>query len=404
MAADVKEAAAYTRKSIASLGYSPQGLVEWISDWVPDRFTVSSPHYEEMEKNATDQDSDEWLVATTKLIQQWVYDEPGDAALGVRQHEASTAEVDGKLGSGTHRRMLAWEAFAASRDGEPVEIPSGTSYLIANGEKIPVPGVAINHDKFSFELACEGGKRCYSRWKRDERATVGEQTLPSSVTCLGTVHWDVCGSAATCFKVLKKNRLSSVFGVDNPGPDGNAVVYQWLDFGRHYGWHGGKANKHSLVSFDMSNLVYTKYADRYKDRVGIPRPVIVAYAHGKKRTILGMYRAQIMAMLRVSAAIAMRFERLTLTFPEADGRPVSETVDGLFDGGYPGLHSHLAITTNKYDVCGLEEQIIYLMRKAPVVASEFPSIAAQFAVSDDAKWGEWEKKRDKIWTWTELTG
>lgn len=393
---DTSKAAAYTRKMIKEFGYTPELLSGWVKGWIPPDKLPTLSFYSVWD--LLPDDTDEGLVATTKLIQEWVYGAPGDEAAGVEKRAATPKEMDGFLGDGTYRRMLAWQDFR-NPPPPPVDIPAGVSYLICNGEKIPVEGVNIVHDKYSFEKYHEdSGKSCFGSWRSEERPQSHSGRLPSTVRCLGTIHWDVCHTSESCFRVLCKSGLSSVFGVDAPDANGNVVVYQWLDFGKHYGWHGGPANKVSFISFDMCNPVDLKYASKHNGK----RPIIRADSHGKEKHFLGMFRGQILAVFRIVRAVADRWRKLSCTVPVRDGLPISTVIPDLFDGGWPGVHDHQKITKNKWDVSGLYDQLIYLMRKDPAVAGEFWAIAAQFDVSNDEKWASWEAERDEKWQWPEL--
>lgn len=401
--------AEYTQKQLQKMGKSPQWLLQWLEQWTPESF-----HKAELGRLSA-LSGDAQIVESVRSIQKWIYGCPGDEAMGIPQQDATPGEMDGKLGSGTQRRMETWEEFTKGVEfpSEPT-LPGGT-YLLFNGEQLSVPGVTIVQPSspggLSFESSYQERKAKDKKAKpgygyRKQETVAGSPQVPDGVGLLATIHWDVCFGARSCFKQLSKRGLSSVFGIDHPRKsDGQVMVYQWLDFGKHYGFHAGTpANKMSLVSFDMSSAVDLKYASKYLDLTGIPRPVIDGRPHGKRRQLLGMYRGQILALLRILKALALRFPELSFSFPTESREPVQTVWKPLFKGGYSGAHTHLHITENKWDVTGLEAQIIYLMRKDHSVQKEFPSIASLFHVTDDALWAEWEAQKDKDWTWTEVTG
>jgi hypothetical protein len=405
-----KQAADYTRNWLRENGQPPGMLSRWVTQWLPEEFY--EPELHAIDKASSE---DEKLVRQVKLIQKWVYGDPGDAAAGVPQQDATAEEMDGFLGTGTHRRMETWVAYVNDEDDDTE--PSGGSYLLFNGEKLEVPGVWIiqpsDEHGLSFEKDYakkkkkakkkgEKAKRPFGR--RKEPSAKGSTVVPSDVSLLGTIHWDVCLDAHTCFRILSKKGYSSVFGIDNPRPDGRVPVYQWLDFGRNFGYHGGsKANRASLLSFDLSNAVSLKYSARYLKKTGIARPIIDARPHGNKKKLLGMYKGQILSLLRILKVVSSRFPSLDFAFPSVSGKPVEAVYGLLFGGSYSGAHSHLHITTNKWDVSGLEAQVIYMMRKDSTIADEFPGIAELFDVGGE-QWSEWEAKKDKVWTWAEVTG
>ena len=394
---DLQAAAGYTRSQLDELQLSYSYPEIWIGKWLPPEW--ADPRLQRLYAIAPD--SDERLARAVQLIQEWVYGNLGDAALGVEQQPATFREMDGKMGPSTYHRMITWEELVAS-DGEIPEVTlPGESYLLYRDEKIPVPNTCIIHGSdeggLSFERAYkerkskaagEKVKRGYGRWKKGKTPNL-----------LATVHWDAALSAKSGFNILKKRGYSSAIGIDNPHPDGTVPVYQWLDWGNHYGYHAGtEINRRSLLSFDLTNAVNLKYAKRYKKVAGIPRPVIDASPHGEQKKLLGMYKGQILTLLRILKAANRRFPHLDFAFPIVGGMPVEEVYSPLFSETYTGAHTHLHITTRKWDVSGLEAQIIYLMIKDPAIANEFPELADLYAI-EDHHWGEWIAEKEKSWIW-----
>lgn len=409
--ANFAKALAETRENLKENDWTVDDLGDWVADKIPPDELTKLKHLSRLQ--ILSRDSDDYLIALVQLIQEWVYGVVVDAASGEVAAPATAREMDGSFGPGTYRRMKVWEYEC----GAPLPDSSGgtpASYIQLNGVQLEVPGVTIVHDKFSFEAAYKkrwkkakaaGEKKknwYFRRWSDPVRE--GSHTLPESVRAVATVHWDVCPSAASCFNVLRKNGVSSTFGVDTPGRDGIVIVYQWLDPALHWGYHGTIANKRSFVSFDMNNLVTIKdkYVDHDSDRsyfhrVGVDRPIIVATAHGKKRRFFGMYKEQILAVLRICKAITGYFPELEMKFPSEGGLPVEGIFDQLFDGPFRGIHTHRNFTKNKWDVCGLEDQIIYMFSKDPQLGEEFPTIAHQYQVDD-----LWIAQRDRDWIWGEV--
>ena len=172
-----------------------------------------------------------YVVGGEGGIQDFLYSEPGDAAAGVTPSPATASERDGKFGPGTYRRM---ETYLESLN--PVEAPpppvEGSSHIIVGGQKIAVAGVKVltfeDPDGLSIKAASKKG---YRKWGAErERANH-----------IAMLHWDVCFSAHSCFKVLTRRGYASCFGIDNPSKeDGQVTVYQWLDPGFYRGAHGGE--------------------------------------------------------------------------------------------------------------------------------------------------------------------
>lgn len=408
-----EKAAAYSRSQLIEIGGDSDTPIEWALAWIPE----ASLEVEELDTiTAMSPMSDERLVRSVQLVQRFVYGDEGDEASGVPAQPATDDEADGYFGPGTLRRVYAWESYASNVSAPSIKQTEYCDYILMNGEKIHVPGVRIvqpfHAGGLSFERSHgKSNKRLpFMPWKRKHK--VGDAAPPKGCKLLSANHWDVCHTAADCFDVLFKKGFSSTFGIDSPIQDGHVYVYQWMDFGVNRGYHGNSpANNRFLESRDINNLVYPKYRDRATERAGgIKRPLIVTSAHGKRRHITGCYRDQILAALRISKALAQRFPQLSYELPRtSDHMPVSTLWrDELFGGEYNGCATHLhwgikKEKPNKSDVAGFEEQIIYLMRKDPSVADEFPLLAALYDVSDP-KWDAWVTQRDSDWDWPEVQG
>jgi len=368
------------KKTLASAKHSRQ----WVYDFLIEHV---NPDYKQPP------DSDPAFIRAVRQVQIFVYGDAGDAAMGVPKQPATEAEVDGILGSGTLRRM---ETYLESLTGvcTPDSECTTVDYLVVSGKRIPVDNVRIvsfdEPKSLSFHRECPS---CYSKW------------LPKHIkNLLATVHWDAALSAKSCFNILKNRNLSSTLGIDNPLKDGMSTVYQWMDPGPYYGHHAGDANRRSAISIDLSNAVYTKYAAKYKKEVGIERPVIQVQYHGAKKTILGMYKGQILAMLRILKALSEYF-KLPFVFPaDGKGNPVTTLLPGALDvKQYQGCVTHLHLSKNKFDVAGLEYQIVALLLSDDTLMKEFPSLVECFRLHDP-HWTPWLDSVLESWTWDELWG
>ena len=339
--------------------------------------------------------SDLWVAAD--LIEPFCSLNPNsdEFARAVRAYQKDAGiSADGMLGVRTLRRLIA-EADAVKPD-PPEAALAGSEYMIFNGEPLRVPGVHI------ITMNDDGGMgftKGFGKWPKPVDSLIGRSDKYAYM--LGTVHWDCCMDSERCFSVLKNRGLSTCFGISNPRKeDGVVPVYQWLDPGKHRGYHAGtRANRASLLSFDLSNAVYLKYARKYKSRVGIERPVI--YPRRMRKGMLGMYRGQIIALLRILKAVSGR-TGLPLTFPtDENGRPIDRPWDRLFSGDYHGAHTHLHITRKKWDVLGLEEQIIAMLLESADLRHEFPSLVECFQLCNSG-WLEWLQDVKKKWVWKEM--
>jgi hypothetical protein len=60
-------------------------------------------------------------------------------------------------------------------------------------------------------------------------------------------------------------------------------------------------------------------------------------------------------------------------------------------------------TTTKWDVQGLEAQIIVLLLTDAKLQQEFPSLVQCFRLQD-SHWGPWLEQAKKAWRWEEVWG
>lgn len=413
MAHSIAKAVAYSRAQLAQIGADHDTPLEWALAWIPEG-SLDMPEVDRL--TAMPSDSDERLYESVRLVQRFVYGDEGDEAAGVPAQPATDDEADGYFGPGTMRRVYAWEAHAAGVSAPSITDIEHCDYIVMCGERIHVPGVRIvqpeHQGGLSFEYAHRrrGGSRPFLPWSREW--SPGSGSPPHGCALLSANHWDVCHSARDCFGVLLGKGFSSTFGIDSPIHDGHVYVYQWLDFGKNRGYHGNSpANNLFLESRDINNAVYLRYRARATERAsGNPRPLITATTHGKRKHITGAYRGQILAAIRISKALAERFPRLSYALPAVDGHPVIGLWrDILFGGRFNGCATHLHWGINKKgkpdksDVAGFEDQIIYMMRKDPAIAHEFPVIAEAYRVHCSS-WDAWESERDEAWDWPEVQG
>lgn len=358
------------------------------------RWHVLGSPYQRVSMDRSDVDDALTFLGLVRDVQRYVYSDPGDAAAGVAPSEATADEVDGWLGTGTLRRMQA----VLDQHAEPApvaELPT-SEYLIVGGVKVPVEGVkVVSFDEPGGMDIKKAGGGAYP-WAG------GAPSDAASI--LGILHWDASLSAKGCFRSLVSQGYGSCFGVDNPQPDGTVTVYQWLDPGKYRAAHGGtKANNAAFSSFDLSNGVYPKFATHYRKVCGIDRPLIrVRWHGGPPKAILGMYRGQIVATLRVLRALSQaRPGHHALTFPVwPDGKPVTGVFDGLF-AGYTGVATHLHITAKKFDIAGFAEQVIVLLLTDEHLAEEFPELVGCFKLGDPS-WWPWLAEVQQSWKWAEI--
>jgi hypothetical protein len=330
------------------------------------------------------------FVTAVVDCQDFVYSDAGDRILGLPERPATDEEKDGLLGPGTWRRMEAWLDHV--KPEKPAPAISGADYVIFAGEKITVRGVNVvsfdepgglnlqqaQLDKWGPQK--KGRQKGYRKWPKPIFQLIGKSKKHGTMLFFG--HWDVCSSARRCFKVLLAVKLGSSFGID-----GDGVVWWWSDPGFYYGFHGGEANKHAVLSADLQNPVGLKFAEGQLERWGVERPVLHIDKHdrfGRGKGFLGMYRAQIVSLLRVLQAMSKRLG-LPFVWPTKEsGRPRGRNIEELFAGDFScATHRHLPDTT-KWDVRGLEYQIVVLLMHDAELAAEFPEMVECFRIHD--KW------------------
>jgi hypothetical protein len=411
MAVNVQKAASFTDRFLTKTDRGREWVRRWWLDWTPEGIAIKNNGG--LGADPTSISDSAFFIETVVLdIQKWVFGEIVDLASKEPRGEPLPSEADGYLGTATDRRM---ETFVDYMGGSTEDYPSlsnqvaeeadpESGYILFDGKKIVVPNTRIitMDMEDSLDFVRDSG-RGYYKWPDsiEDLIAAGDKRY---AYLLATIHWDATLSAKTCFRILKKRGLSSCFGVDSdPDLDGDVTVYQWLDPGKYRGAHGGtKANRASVLSFDLSNAVYTKYASRYKKQNQFPRPVIKPMIHGRRsKGMLGMYKGQILATLRIMKAVGGHLG-LPLVFPTDDKqKPVTTVYGDLFGGGFHGAHTHMHITRKKWDVAGFEDQVIILLLTDPKLAEEFPSIMECFNLTDPA-WQGWLEDHKSSWKWAEI--
>lgn len=411
---NVDAAALFSDSYLAEAGLTRHWVMTFYSTWLPDEWRSTDPGYV-----SPLLDDNEVYVAAIEDIQRFVFGDEGDAAIGVDPRPATEEEVDGHLGSMTERRMLAWIGFESP--AEPVPIVAEKDYLLVCGEPVYVDGGVVissldenpDHDMCKVTKDRYGKIKGSSAWPKPIAELLHKHKKYARMLSAG--HWDVCSSAGKAFKILCLRKLASAGGFDNPRPsDGKSVFYQWLDPGLRYGYHGSELNKRSFFSYDLSNSVSLKYARRYEQRVGIPRPRLRIDKYGKLgegKGFLGMYRAQIHSLLYVLKALA-EYTKLPLIFPHLPGVgqghvSLKKGIGHLWKDGFNGCVTHrdLPMLFNrkhtKWDVRGLQEQIVALLLLGEIPMEDFPSLVEDWRLHDEG-WGEWLEAFQEACIWEEL--
>ena len=380
---DIQKAALYTDRHLKRIGKS--------RIWV---WLFWRDHVEDKRAEDTNLLGTKNFIDVVIDVQRFVFSDDGDVACGVATQPATTREMDGKLGPATSRRMETWVDWLEEAES-PVPPPLSTSddCILVGGTRLPVGGgVQI------VSLDEEDG-----RWSLAKYSEPWGSRVPSM---LGFGHWDVCTSAEKCMRALRAQRLSSGGVVDNPNADGKAVFFQGLDPKKRRGRHaGGTANRAAFFSFDLSNAVYTKYADGYEKKVGIRRPTLHMNRRdqlGRGTVFLGMYAAQIRTVLYVLKALA-EYSGLRFEFPHhADGSARRANWKELWKSKWDGIATHHHLPgTSKWDVRGLELQIVVMFLKGELQLDDFPTLVESFRIHD-TYWMKRLEEFERTCQWPEL--
>jgi len=356
-------------------------------------------------------------------VQRFVFGDQGDSAMGVPEAPATEKELDGMVGPMTIRRMETWLEFSRDKVEPEVAIDTvpemtASDFMVFNGKRIVVPGVEIVSfdEPGGLDLVAKAKARAkkkrkrrasgYSKWPKDVMALAGKHWKYARLN--GFVHWDAGWSAHGAFKMLVRRGLGTNCGIDRPRlADGKVIAYQWLDPGKFYGWHGSSANPRSIMSFDMSNAVYGKYASKYRKLCGIDRPLLKISSRekiGSGKVFLGMYKDQIITLMRILKALS-EHTGLPYHWPvNKKGKFVGRNYKRLWKDPFHGTAEHRMLpSTSKWDCRGLFAQIVALILSVPALMAEFPEFVEAHRLHD-ARWGPWLDKVKKHWEWKELWG
>jgi hypothetical protein len=300
--------------------------------------------------------------------------------------------------------LVAWGALAcrsAPRTGELPQEPRTGEEISICGELVPIgTPVVLWHDPGGYSayraapsgggasaLAYRPGRAVASaRWQAelDERglARADLERIVDQVV----IHYDACGLARTCFRVLSEERgLSAHFLLDLDG-----TLYQTLDLADQ-AWHARQANPRS-IGIEIANVgaaplgaasaLDSWYArDEQGTRVVIPEalgdgglriPGFVARPARAER-IAGVVNGQLVeqwdftpeqyeALAKLTAALVRSFPRLSLEVPRCAGGPggpggsggpgQSARAEALTEGElavHCGLLGHCHVTREKLD-------------------------------------------------------
>ncbi len=211
----------------------------------------------------------------------------------------------------------------------------------------------------------------------------GKVVVPADCTDVNTLaqvvdqfvlHYDVCGTSRTCFRVLQHGRgLSVHFMLDIDG-----TIYQSLDL-RERAWHASQANTRS-VGVEIAQMGARRRADlgqldewyepegnrtrltlpaRHGDG-GVRTPAFVGYTarpdlieggiNGGHYLQYDFTPEQYDSLVRLIATLTRVLPRIELEVPRApDGSVLDRALTELEFEAYSGLLGHYHVTTRKID-------------------------------------------------------
>lgn len=240
-------------------------------------------------------------------------------------------DVDGMVGSATHRRLYnermkevsSWEA----KEGEGSHIVYGGNFFDIEWDRV------ILWDSPNGHKAKEGNYR-KAEFLRNPTIFVN--------------HWDVCLSSSVCQKVLDQRGISVHFLIDNDG-----TIYQTMDM-NDVGYHAGNSNAYS-IGVEISNAYYPKYDSWYKKNGLGERPRWTGTVRGAElEEHLGFYDIQIQACQALWKAVANACD-IPLRCPIENGIMIDRLYPPALNG-WKGFVHHYHLTDKKIDCGGFDLQ------------------------------------------------
>ena len=249
-------------------------------------------------------------------------------------------DSDGLCGPMTYRRMVTEREASATLAKHQLSKFMGDdgNYIICDANR-----VAIGWDKV-VNLRQSDAKVLPENCYRHGRRGVDKPTMI-------VTHFDVCLSAESCFRVLKKKGISSHFVIDNDG-----TIYQMMDTSNE-GWHAGNSRvNRASIGVDLSNAFYTKYQKYYRVKGHGPRPILTdVRVHGAKiKECLGFYPVQIEAYKALVKALCAHYD-IPMECPlDDEGKMLRKVHKPSSKAKYKGVVNHFHLTRGKIDVANLE--------------------------------------------------
>ena len=165
------------------------------------------------------------------------------------------------------------------------------------------------------------------------------------------VHWDVCLSSKTCYKVLLNRNLSVHFAIDNDG-----TIHQMMDTNHAARHSGSKEVDLSSIGIEVSDAYYTKYQETYRKMGLKKRPVLknVIVHNEKLEPFLGFYPEQMKALKALIETLSKEYD-IEIKMPTGkDGKVLSTVSQNVAQGTFNGIVYHYHATRRKIDCAGID--------------------------------------------------
>ena len=269
--------------------------------------------------------------------------------------------------------------------------------IVACGEKFSIGAPVVlwsepgGFDAYKIYPAAEKSKAGRKRYdlRKPELDDKAKLDALREIVDQFVLHYDVCGTSKTCYKVLNDRGLSVHFMLDLDG-----TIYQSLDL-KEKAWHATIANARSVgveiahigaykVDAVPDKLVdwYVKDADG-KTRITIdkrfgeqhwrlpgftPRPrlpdAIVGDIQGQKLRMYDFTPEQYDSLIKLTAGLTRVFPKIRCDYPkDASGKLIPHKLDDEELRRYTGVLGHYHVQTNKTDP-GPALDWEYLIREA----------------------------------------
>jgi hypothetical protein len=158
--------------------------------------------------------------------------------------------------------------------GQPFVPPTGTDYILVNGEHVACDFSVVSPD--------EPGALVFDHGFYDTGLLTPD---------LFVVHWDGCMDSHQCFNVLRSRKLAVPFMLDS---DSDATIYQGVDPAKATCWHAGSVNRRAW-GVEIANPVLPERNAKCKP----PREITQMFVRGDTHKVLDFYPQQLKKLVKL---------------------------------------------------------------------------------------------------------